>query len=480
MKKMNKHILIQFALAFLVALVFTGCSEDFLEEPKPTDQVSEDVIFGSKSGADAHISGILRRMRGQFTSGHDAGGLNSMYFARVAKGNDIIIGTSWFSFDYENDNREPTYRRTSFSWEFPYYVIGQLNQFILGVEASEALTESEKESFLGQARALRGFYYHQLVLEFCPNYNVDPSYPAPPIYTEPSQEGLPMSTTSEVYDLILDDLEYAVSVLGDERLDKSYVNKQVASGMLARVYQVLGRWSDAETAANIAYGGDVEGALDAGAYSDGFSDMSASEWIWALAQYDDQSQYYFSAPHVQTDHRVLSYSNAYINTDFEKLFSDTDVRRIFAHYYDVDTTSFGYWITDKFSFTFASDIPIIRTPEMILIEAEAKFQNSDEAGAHDLLYKLQVNRDPNAVKSSNTGDALLEEILVERRKELYAEIGVEWFDAKRYQRGITRTANSRVKGAANLEPNDKRFFLKIPQSEIDANENINASVNSNR
>jgi glycerophosphoryl diester phosphodiesterase len=52
--------------------------------------------------------------------------------------------------------------------------------------------------------------------------------------------------------------------------------------------------------------------------------------------------------------------------------------------------------------------------------------------------------------------ALLEEILVERRKELYLEIGVEWFDAKRLRRGITRQVIKELK-AASLTA-DKRFF----------------------
>jgi hypothetical protein len=29
-------------------------------------------------------------------------------------------------------------------------------------------------------------------------------------------------------------------------------------------------------------------------------------------------------------------------------------------------------------------------------------------------------------------------------------------------------------------PDDKKFFLKVPQSEIDANDNIDASVNADR
>ena len=123
-------------------------------------------------------------------------------------------------------------------------------------------------------------------------------------------------------------------------------------------------------------------------------------------------------------------------------------------------------------------MPIMRLYEMILIEIEAKARMGDEASAASLLYELQKNRDPNAIKSDNKGEDLIEEILLERRKELYGEIGVEWYDAKRLRKGMTRTGNHRI--LLNLIPDDKKFFLKIPQNEIDANENIDASVNANR
>ncbi|MGS2737811.1 RagB/SusD family nutrient uptake outer membrane protein [Sinomicrobium sp. M5D2P17] len=328
--------------------------------------------------------------------------------------------------------------------------------------------------------AIRGYYYHQLVLEFAPAYSVAPDFPAPPVYTELSLEGHPMSRTQEVYDLILEDLQFAVENVGISRLDKSYINKNVAHAMLAQVYQVMGNWEDAETAANAAYGGDLSSALVSGSYANGFNDLSVGEWIWGLPQYDDQSQYYYSAPHVQTDHSVESYQNAYFNNEFVNLFSGTDIRKLFNNYYEVEESSFRHWVTSKFAFTFDADIPIIRTAEMILIEAEAKYRNGDAGGAHGLLYAIQQNRDPKAIKSSNTGEDLLEEILLERRKELYAEIGVEWFDAKRLQRGISRSGNHRVGSSADLAPNDKKFYLKIPQSEIDANANIDGSVNENR
>lgn len=480
MKKVLINILKTKAIVLSLALAF-GCSDEYLNEPLPTDEVSSPVIYGSRAGADAHMAGILRRMRGQFTTGHDAGGLNSMLYARTVKGNDIVQANTWFNFDYANDNREPTYRRTTFSWNFSFYEIAQLNTFIQGVETSESISEVDKVELLGQARALRAFYYHQLVLEFCPAYAVDPSFPAPPIYLTPTTEGNAMSTAQQVYDLILEDLDYAVQNLPATRSDKSFVNVNVAYAFLAQVQQVMGNWPEAEEAANAAYGGNVTAALDSAAYDDGFNTLANKEWIWGLPQYDDQSAYYFSAPHAQADHYVLSYQGTYLNQEFVALFSPTDVRRIFVGgAYGTTAGAWNHWITRKFSFTFDADIPVIRTPEMILIEAEAKFRQNDPDGAHDLLYALQLNRDPNAVKSTNTGNALLEEILVERRKELYGETGVEWFDAKRLQRAITRTGNHRVGASASLVANDKKFFLKIPQPEIDANDKIDETVNIGR
>ena len=97
-----------------------GCEKDYLDQPKPTESVNTSVIFESSDGVEAFMSGILRVSRSQFER-TDAGGLYSMYFARVVKGNDLILGYQWYVFDYENDNREPTYTRTIFSWEFPIF-----------------------------------------------------------------------------------------------------------------------------------------------------------------------------------------------------------------------------------------------------------------------------------------------------------------------------------------------------------------------
>ena len=119
-----------------------------------------------------------------------------------------------------------------------------------------------------------------------------------------------------------------------------------------------------------------------------------------------------------TDFFTLSYQATFFNSDFVSLFSDTDVRNTFLGGALGGTpSSYFYYISTKFTFTFDADHPVMRTPEFMLVEAEAKARQD-------------------------------------------------------------RTGNSRL--IRNLTPDDNRFFLKIPQVEIDANDNIDDSVNNGR
>lgn len=475
-----KNLIFTFSL-----LLSISCSESYLNEPKPTSQVSPEVVFHSRAGVEAFISGILRKTRsaGFVYNGiinHDKGGLYSIYLARSVKGSDAIVGTNsrWYSYDYAfQQSRGARDTRPDFSWEFPYYVLNQINALIQGINESNNLPEADKMQLAAQGYALRGFYYFQLAMEFQLTYAKDPKAPAPPIYTKPARKGNPMSTLKQLYALIVSDLKKAVAGLDASRLGKSYVNKHVAEGILARVYQVMGKWPEAEKMAHNAYGGDVSAALDATSYGAGFNNISNKEWIWGMPQTSSQTIYFLN-PASFSDHEKGGYKNIYIDSAFVSKFSETDVRKLFPES-DKAPVAWQKYTTTKFKFSFDADMVLMRTSEMILIEAEAKYWQGDQAGAHDLLYKLQKNRDPQAKKSSNTGSALLEELLLERRKELYLEPpGVEWYDARRLQRGIKRDDNHRVK--VDLAPNDKRFYLEIPQDEIDNNPEIDASVNANR
>ncbi|WP_306354084.1 RagB/SusD family nutrient uptake outer membrane protein [Flavobacterium sp. '19STA2R22 D10 B1'] len=468
---------------FIIIAVLTlslqqiGCSTDYLDEPKPTQNIEPEVIFSNREGVNAFMAGILRLSRGQFYNNEGAG-LQSIYFARSVRGNALIQKQIWFGDDYDFQNREATYTRPIFTWRFTYKIIDQLNNLIKGVENSPQLSETDKRETRSQALALRGFYYFQLALEFGDAYQSSKNLEFPPIYTESTSKGRPMSTKTEFFNQILSDLETAAQELPASRTDKSYVNNHVAQAFLAQVYQYVGDWDKAKTAAINAYGGNPSVVLKAADYNQGFNDINKTEWLWGLPQSNDQTAYYMSHPHAMMDHVAVAYHGTFVNNDFVNLFSSTDVRNLFSNLYNAPVGNWQQYVTSKFKFTFDADIPLIRYPEMILIEAEAEFHLGNQTKARELLDAIRLNRDTEAQPSTASGNALIEQILTERRKEFYGENGVEWYDAKRLLRGITRTGNHRT--LINLNTDDKRFELKIPQEEIDANTNIPANINANR
>ncbi len=478
MKKIiNLNLKGKYLIVLAAFFVTLGCQKEFLEEPKNTNGVTAEVVFADRAVVESYISGILRRFRGQY-SRVDTAGLQSLYFARTVKGNDLIQN-SWYNFDYGHENREPNYRRTIFNWDYNYEIVNYANVLIKGVQDSE-LDDASKREFIAVGKTLRAFSYFQLVLDFAPNYTTDSGAARLPLYTEPAtgaSEGNPPSPTSAIYDLILSDLKEAVPDLTDARIGKSYINKAVAQGILARVLLVTQNdWALASSSAREAYGGNAASAVVSTSFGTGFMDMSDPEWIWGMYQDEVESTYYYNAPANFTDHLSPSafYKGTYVNKNFVETFADTDKRKLFADIYN-SSTPYREFITFKFTFDLTEDSAIMRKSEMVLIDAEAQYQMGNEGPARDLLFALQSDRDPSAVKSTNSGQALLDEILLERRKELYGETGVEYFDARRYRKPIIRDALHRID--IDVPADSELFWLKIPQKEIDANPNIDESIN---
>lgn len=109
--------------------------------------------------------------------------------------------------------------------------------------------------------------------------------------------------------------------------------------------------------------------------------------------------------------------------------------------YTICTAQFGaqfkFWGTDTYS---SSQFPFMRGAEMLLIEAEAAFndpENPDEATAMALLNELNAQRMRNYRNKNYTGETLIRNIKIGRRIELWGE-GFNWFDFKRWKEPIVR------------------------------------------
>eukprot|EP01132_Coremiostelium_polycephalum_P015418 gene15418-18624_t len=427
-------------LLFLVTVLGAGCKKSFLDDPKPTDKIAASVVFKDEAGVKAYFNGIYRRMREQWSNNNvasstDCWGISSLYLARENKGDAVINDGGWYQFDYAYDNRDATFRRVVFVWGFLYEFVNHANVIIDGV-TNGTMTQDLKDKYIGQAKALRAWAYFELIREFQFSYAKSSTAPGVPIYTDPTttaRVGKPRGTVADVYTLIVSDLTFAVAKLKPHSQEnKSNIDMNVAAGLLARVYLEMGKWKDAENSATTALTGY---SLNAGDYKTSINIVDNAENIWAFGQQADQSIYY-------------------------------------------GTPSSGpeMWGTNKFGgvTNFTEAIVMIRAAEMVLIQAEAKAMLG-EPDAASTLFSLQQNRDPQAVASGNTGDALINEILLERKKELYGENGAEFMDLKRRNLPLIRTGNHAAVSKFNVAANDKRFVLQIPQGEFDSNKALTAA-----
>ena len=118
---------------------------------------------------------------------------------------------------------------------------------------------------------------------------------------------------------------------------------------------------------------------------------------------------------------------------------------------------------------------------MYLIEAEALArQTGKEAQAKDVLLLLAKNRDPQYTLSTNTGQALIEEILIQRRIELWGE-GRNWTDLKRLNLPLVRPTSANAGGGLHVESFAVKIFepagtnnwlWMLPKAEIDTNKDL--------
>ncbi|WP_276484935.1 RagB/SusD family nutrient uptake outer membrane protein [Paraflavitalea pollutisoli] len=491
-------------LLVVICLAGAGCSKDFINDPRPTNAVSEDDVFKSVSGVRAYFTGIYRNMRRQWSNldntaggSTDTWGYNSINLTRINKGTDIINPGGFYQFDYRQENREPAYRRTIFTWGFFYEHINQANVIIKGVAGSN-LSAADKTALEAEARALRGWMYFELIREFQHTLLKDQNAPGIPVYTEPTgieNTGKPRGTIKQVFDQINSDIEFATLHLGTARSIKSDININVAWGMAARIYLEQKRWADAKNAAQKARTGYT---LDAASYANGYNDLGSSEVIWGFPQATDMGgqSLYYGTPSSFFEKTGLGYDNLFINSTLVATFTNSDVRNLFfltssnpSSAQRFSTNKFGTDSEDEIELIngevvplkatyFNEALPMMRVAEMYLIEAEAKAELGEgDAGA--VLYTVQQNRDPAATASGNTGAALITEILLERRKEFYGELGFDWLDAKRRQIPLIRTGNHPAAYRFNIPANDNRFIMKIPQKEFDSNPQLNPDKDQN-
>lgn len=130
--------------------------------------------------------------------------------------------------------------------------------------------------------------------------------------------------------------------------------------------------------------------------------------------------------------------------------------------------------------------PYMRASEMLLIEAEAAYQNGDAGTTVSCINELMAKRDPSYVIPATSGQALLDEVKLQRRLELWGE-GFNWFDYKRWNEVIEYKAfdKDNIENMGSYPTSVARAYqpdfmngwrAAIPQSEFTYNKEADASL----
>lgn len=471
--------LYKFYIIAIVSLLFSACSEDYLETT-PTNQISDQDVFKTAEGAQTVLDGVKRDMRNKHDY-DDQFGIKTIDLAQDLMGEDIAVERfHWFSHDYTMVNRGATYPRPIYAWTLFYRIIYNVNGVINNIDEASSDSETLKQNLKAQALTLRAFSYFKLIQLFQHTYVGNEDKPGVPLYLEGTVDGKGRGTVKIVYNQIVKDLDEAIRLFEESALPQRHISDltlNVAQGIRARVALVMNDWEKAATMANAARTGYAIMSPDA--FASGFDSYKQQNWIWGLEVNTEQSTTYASwFSHM--DWTILGYCGAgyspksYGLALFNKM-DDNDIRKQL-----VDNTAIesGRLIPHKFSAggdkEFSADYVMMRPEEMLLIEAEARARRGEDILAQTLLKELRENRYSIPVTVNKTGTDLLNEILLERRIELWGE-GFRALDIKRLKIGVDRTNSNHdpLMAVQMLMPAGSNLFVyQIPQDEIDANENI--------
>lgn len=502
--KIGFYIATAFALVML-----SGCGDDFLDK-KPSEQLSQQQIEEASktdlSLLNGYVAGIYANMYKTETGGttdHDDFGQKGYDIYSDMLSSDMVLGAviyGWYSqIARYQATKDYTVNPAYEPWRYYYRIIQGSNGVIDALGGTDSVqTEATQQHIMGQAKALRAYGYFYLSQFYSTGYG-DGTEKILPIYTTTKVPNQPLSTTAQVYDLMVSDLTQAIDYLnGFSRTSKDQINASVAKGLLAYVLAARGTTADLQKVVQLTdeiinTGGfrlntkeEVTAQFDEDGLlinpQSGFNKVSNLSWMWGvdltLANNLDLVSWWG-----QVDLFTYSYAWAgdpkIIDNGLYEAIHDDDVRK--QQFVDVYGDG-QLWPINKFYASqrtkeldgdeigrqrnIIDDYVYMRVEEFYLLNAEANAKLNDEAAAKQSLTDLLERRmEDYSYIDALTGQALLDEIHLQTRIELWGE-GKTYLSVKRNKVTVTRGNNHLfLKGQSFTYDSDELTF-PIPQAEV--------------
>lgn len=347
--------------------------------------------------------------------------------------------------------------------------------------------ENEMDNLMrikAEARILRAISYFNLVRNYSatPTSGMHQDLGVPLVLGEydPNSQP-PRATVSEVYNQIIEDLNFGIQYAVEIPSSKVFLSKAAAQLFLSRVYLTRRAEGDAQLALSLATqvidnSPPVFSPIEPENYVDYFSSTDhlisedQPETIWEI---DLNS---LNNPGVNASisvyyHRTGARKSFLFRQSFYESFPSSDVRKGLFTTQGVPTVDnptgvwTNKWVRASSDGNFARNNKVLRFSEAQLNRIEALYLTGQNDLALAELNDFASSRGGHLY----TGDNLLEDILTERRKEFYAE-GYRFYDLKRYNLPIIKPTNCNTN--CELPANDTKFVLPIDESSLSYNANL--------
>jgi len=502
---MKKNIFLSL-LTLSLALGFTSCSEDDLLLDSPNN-LTDTNFYATEEDFDIALKGVYDGFK---SSGFYGGSSNARDM--------IIVG------DLLSDNLvfNPTGRRTNYASSYFNYNSNTTptdvyqNGYVIISNANKILSKignlpdgPAKERIIAEAKALRAIAHFEIAKSYAQiptqSANAVNTLGIPYIDTfdytaQPSRE----AKIGDVYTKLLADLEEALPKIASATYPGAGVvssnafyrlNQTSLRGIMSKIYLYAGNYAKViEHATPVVNAVAPTNKSSLAAFWKTETNQGALIVFPFFKTNDLQLGTNYSQGTTQANFR-FEYN---VDKELYDLFDPaTEPERLNASILTTKATAYDgdnlQNVVAKYMFNRngynggVNDGRYLRVEDVILTLAEAQYLNGDQAGALATLNKLRDAR-YTSYTGGETGDALFEAIITERRKELAFEgdrfytikrlMGVPGIPAK-YAQGLQRAGNGhRADGTGtasptqSLDPSSHLWQFPIPQAIINIDTNV--------
>lgn len=417
----------------------------------------------------------------------------SNYEATLECLSDFVYGRgSWAQIGEFGKLNDTNINRVSGFWRNFYNGILRANLVIKNSPSGD----SEVDVFVAEAKFMRAFIYFHLVR----------NWGAIPLRTDEnmSEINVPKSSESDVYALIMSDLETAEEVLPEVREAAGRPTKWAAKTLMADVYLQLGQYAEARQKASEVINSGQFSLVKAESKEDfqekvfGTTAVSTTEEIFYF-KYSDiiagQGNYMlWIVNHAATGGFPFGGAYAihgYLTNPIYQAWDDNDIRKQLW-----SNVEFGLGPNTLVSTKFidheaiskdggANDDPIYGYSDVLFIFAEASIKSEgkvtqEAVDAVNQIHRRAYGQDPLTASQYDfqisdyaTADSFMDVLMRERGYEFQLE-GKRWLELKR-----TGKAPELIKAAKGVDVSDVSYLWPIPVNEMNNNKALDPTTDQN-